>query len=234
MKAVVPAAGRGTRLGALTRETPKALVPVAGAPVLRRVLRSLSPHVDGVVVVVGWLGDLVRAAVPTWGLEVEVDFVVQEEPRGTADAVLRARPVVGEEAFVYAWGDVLTPSGLVGEVLAAGGEDDGVIAVDRVDDVSAGADVRIHDGRVTSIVEKPSEPAAGWNAAGVGRLPADAWDLLASVTPSPRGETELTDVLASLARAGRLAAVPARGPVFDVGTPERLSAAEAHLRGPGS
>lgn len=230
MKAVIPAAGRGQRLGPLTAHVPKPLLDVGGKTVLERIVGSVAPHVDAVVVVVGYRGDQIRTAVGAWEAGVPITVVEQPVARGTADALLRARPVIGEARFLYAWGDVLGPDGLVEAVVDAAADEIGALAVDRVDDVGHGAQVTIDDGWVREIVEKPGGGGPGWNASGVGVLPAEAWAMLAAVEPSPRGEYELTDVLRRLAHDRRLRAVVADGPVIDVGTADRLAMAQALYR----
>ena len=107
MIAVVPAAGRGTRLGALTATTPKALVPVAGRPVLAWVLRGLAlAGASEIIVVVGHLGEQIEACVADLS-PVPVAVVHQREARGTADALLAAAERVGPAPFMYGWGDTI-------------------------------------------------------------------------------------------------------------------------------
>jgi dTDP-glucose pyrophosphorylase len=230
MIAVVPAAGRGTRLGQLTAERPKALVPVGGIPVLFRVIDGLvSAGVDRIIVVLGHLGDQVEAALS--GQSWPVTVTRQDEPRGTADALMAARHHVGRQSFAYAWGDlVMSPSSYVATIEASASGP--AIAVNRVADPSAGAAVTVGaDGIVTSIVEKPSPGTSRtpFNAAGVGVLPAEAWDHLAAVKPSPRGELEITSAVATMISSGIVLQAVEVETVFDIGTPQGLAAAEAWL-----
>lgn len=230
MIAVIPAAGRGVRLRPVTDSVPKPLVEVAGQPVLRRILDGVVPHVDGVVVVTGWLGEVVVETVGGWDVGVPVEFVRQPTPGGTADALAVARGRVGGGPFLFAWGDVLMPAAAVAEVAAVHGPEEAVIAVDRVADVRPGADVVVDGTSVVSILEKPGGPARpGWNSTGCGRLPEDAWVRIGALQPSQRGEFELTTVLAGYANDGHLRCVRVSGPVFDIGTPERLALADAHF-----
>jgi dTDP-glucose pyrophosphorylase len=185
--------------------------------------------VDRIVVVVGFRGDQIRHAIATWAVDVSIVCVEQTESRGTADALLTALSTVGPAPFLYAWGDVLLPHGLARHVLGAAKGPVGAIAVDRVDDTAEGAKVTVVDGWVRDIVEKPADGGPGWNASGMGALPQGAWRMLSEVEPSARGEYELTDVLRRLATTSLLRAVPARGRVIDVGTPERLAEAEDHF-----
>jgi dTDP-glucose pyrophosphorylase len=230
MIAVVPAAGRGTRLGSLTRSLPKALVPVGGLPLIGWVIAGLcQAGIDEIVVVTGHLGSMVERAAPGFATSASVRTVTQRRPRGTADALLAARDIVGEAPFAYTWGDLLMPAHCYTEVIAAGDGSIGVLAVNRVDDPSAGAAVTV-DGamKVLDIVEKPPPGTSFtvFNHSGLGVLPAEAWAHLESVTPSPRGELELTSALASMIAAGMDLRAVEVGPVVDAGTPERLAEGE--------
>jgi dTDP-glucose pyrophosphorylase len=230
--AVVPAAGRGSRLGVLTANQPKALIPVAGRPVLFWVIEGLAAAgVSEVVVVTGHLAEQVEAAVGR--APIPVATVRQRSPRGTADALMAASEIVRGLPFIYAWGDLVAdPVGYRRVVEAwTGGA---VLAVNRVADPAAGAAVTVDGaGSVTSIIEKPPPGTSStpFNASGIGALPADAWAHLAAVAPSERGELEITSALGSMLAAGVPFTAIEIGAVFDIGTPEGLSAAESWAGG---
>jgi UDP-N-acetylglucosamine diphosphorylase / glucose-1-phosphate thymidylyltransferase / UDP-N-acetylgalactosamine diphosphorylase / glucosamine-1-phosphate N-acetyltransferase / galactosamine-1-phosphate N-acetyltransferase len=225
--AVVPAAGRGSRLGPLTVDRPKALIPVAGRPVLFWVIEGLAAAgVSEVVVVTGHLAEQVEALADR--ASIAVSTVRQQSPRGTADALMAAAARVAGRPFVYAWGDLVAdPAGYRRVVEAwTGGA---VLAVNRVADPTAGAAVTVDGaGSVTSIIEKPPPGTSStpFNASGIGALPADAWVHLAAVAPSERGELEITSALGSMLAAGVPFTAIEIGPVFDIGTPDGLAAAE--------
>ncbi len=232
MIAVVPAAGRGRRLGTLTTDRPKALVPVAGRPVLFWVIEGLAAAgVSEVVVVTGHLAEQVERLVD--GAPLPVSTVRQESPRGTADALLAASAIVDGRPFLYAWGDLVTDPAWYRRV-ADVWNDGAVLAVNRVADPAAGAAVTVDGaGSVTSVIEKPRPGTSSTplNASGIGALPADAWEHLACVQPSVRGELEITSALASMLAAGVPFTAVEIGPVFDIGTPEGLAAAEVWAGG---
>lgn len=223
MIAVVLAAGRGTRLDA---GTPKALAPIAGVPVIDRILDALlADGFDKAVVVTGHRADEVEhhlAARP-------VEFARQAEPLGTANALLAARGPIGEAPFLVAWADVLVEDGTYRRVAAAGGDADGALAVNHLDDLSAGGAVAVDDGLVTAVTEKPG-PIAGWNLTGILALDRQVWPHVEAVERSVRGEYELPEAVNGWVDAGgRIAAVRVEGIVFEIGTPAGLAAASAYF-----
>lgn len=228
MIAVVLAAGRGTRLGAIGEDTPKALVPVAGVRVIDRILDALGADgFDEIVVVTGHRADEVEHHLPTRHLR----FVRQEEPLGTADAVLAAQQAVSDSPFLVTWVDVLVEPGTYRRVATAATDADAAVAVNHLDDLSGGGAVAIDDEIVTGVTEKPG-PVAGWNLTGVLALDAPVWPHLAAVERSVRGEYELPDAInAWIGDGARISVVTVEGVVFEIGTPQGLSAASAAYSG---
>lgn len=229
--AVIPAAGRGTRLGVVTRDMPKALVAVGSRPVISHVLAAVeAANVTDVVVVTGWMADRVESAIPAL-TGANVRFVRQSEPLGTAHALSLARRFGEGRPLLYSWADLVYPVDTLARLLAAGGP--GSLGVNRVDDPTAGAAVTVRAGVIEKIVEKPPAGMSGsaFNASGVGVLPASIWDALEAVRPSSRGELELTEAEQALIDDGfRLSAIEI-DPVFDIGTPGGLADADAWARG---
>lgn len=232
--AVVLAAGRGTRMGALTAATPKPLLAVAGQPIIARVLRGLARGgVRQAVVVTGYLGEQIEAALGDGhALGLSLTYRRQERPDGTARALLLAADLIAGAPFAVSWGDILVPTAFYGELLAAWAERpcDAQLAVNAVDDPWRGAAVYVDaDWRVERIEEKPPRGTSttGWNNAGIMAFAPVALDYARRLAPSPRGEYELPQAVAQMVRDGRaVRAVPVRGPWSDVGTPDDLAAAQ--------
>lgn len=238
--AVVLAAGRGTRMGALTAATPKPLLPVAGRPLIERVLSGFAAAgVHRAVVVTGYLGDQIEAALGNGArLGLEITYCRQVCADGTARALLLAEPLVGDAPCVLSWGDILVPPPFYAEFLDAFARRpcDAQVAVNEMDDPWRGAAVYVAgDGRVYRLVEKPPRgtSTAHWNNAGVLMITPLVFDYARRVSPSPRGEHELPQAIAQMVRDGRdVRAVPVRGPWCDVGTPADLAAAEKLFTSP--
>jgi mannose-1-phosphate guanylyltransferase len=108
MNAMILAAGRGTRLGELSSATPKALVMVAGEPMLARQIRYLKQGgIERIVVNAHHLADQIERFVASHELAEQIEVVVESELLGTAGGVLNALPLLGEEDFMVLYGDVI-------------------------------------------------------------------------------------------------------------------------------
>lgn len=243
-RAVILAAGRGTRLGALTEECPKPLLEVGGRPVIVRILEGLAAAgITDVTIVTGHLAPLVEAELGNGGQSgVRIRYVRQQALDGTARALALARDWTRDEPFFFSWGDILVRPENYLRVVRQARFADAVIAVNEVDDPSAGAAVYLeggglalgaqHSAPITRIVEKPAPGTSTtrWNNAGFGVIGPAIWTIIDRLEPSTRGEYELPQAIAALVEsAARVLAVPVEGPWFDVGTPEALEQARAEF-----
>ena len=233
MKALVLAAGRGSRLGRLTDGQPKPLIEVAGRPLIAHVLSGIAgAGIIQVAVVAGYRAARLHAFVgdgAAFGLSVT--WFHQPRPEGTARAATLARTFLSGEPFLFAWGDILVQPPNYRAAIDASHGVDGSLCVNPVADPSAGAAVYVDaSGLVTKLVEKPPPRTSTttWNNAGIGVLPPDIWPHVDALGPSSSGESDLPSAIATLIAGGaRLRAVPVNGPWFDIGTPESLAAARA-------
>lgn len=233
--AVVLAAGRGTRMGALTAHTPKPLLAVAGEPMIVRVLGGFARGgLRRAVVVTGYLGEQIEDALGDGrALGLSITYRRQERPDGTARAILLAAALLDDAPFVVSWGDILVPTVFYRELLDAYARQpcDALLAVNPVDDPWRGGAVYVGtDWRVHRFEEKPPRGTSttGWNNAGIMAFAPIALDYARRLEPSARGEYELPQAIAQMVRDGRdVRALPVRGPWSDVGTPEDLAAAQA-------
>lgn len=107
MQAVIFAAGRGTRMQALTETSPKPLLTVRDAPILEHTLNSLPEDIDSVLVVVGYLDEMVRRAPCMRQNSRRICCVEQSELCGTYDALRRCRSKLNDAPFLVLNGDDL-------------------------------------------------------------------------------------------------------------------------------
>jgi NDP-sugar pyrophosphorylase family protein len=170
-KAMVLAAGEGTRLQPLTLRTPKALLPVAGVPLIIRTLAWLRGHgVLDVAINLHHLGHMIERAVGDGSrLELNVHYSAEDKLLGTAGAVKKMEPFF-DGPFVLVYGDVLTDANLT-EMARLHRERSALatIALHRVSDPSQAGIVQIDSsGRVGAFVEKPPAGSAHGNFANGG------------------------------------------------------------------
>ena len=230
--AVVLAAGRGERLWPLTSTRPKPLVPLPGgdSTLLGRVLRQVRSLVDGVLLVAppepftGMVREEVLRHVP--GAQV----VVQEEPRGTGDAArvgVEALPRGAAEVLLV-YGDLFLGRGLIEAVAAAGAP--AVAGVESSEPWNYGV-LSVSNGCLMGVREKPRDaPPGSLVNAGVYLLPRRMLEeALQGLSPSPRGEFELTDALARLASATCVRVVSGGWSWLDVGRPWDLFTAYRYV-----
>lgn len=173
MKAVVLLGGEGTRLRPLTYTTPKQLLPVAGRPMIERVLGQLADHgVTDAVLSLGYRPDAFLSAYPDGMCAgVRLEYAVEPEPRGTGGGIAFAARQAGlDDTFVTVNGDVLT--GLDVSKLVEFHREQGAaatISLTPVDDpYRYGVVVTADDGRVTAFIEKPPAGDAPTNLINAG------------------------------------------------------------------
>lgn len=227
--AIVLAAGRGTRMGAITSEVPKPMLPVRGRPMLEHVLEGLAEAgVEKFLVVVGYHREAIEEHFRHWRLPVE--FRVQEPVDGTGSAARLGRDFAGDSPFFLTFGDILCDSQAYtacGRVLDECPATVAVLGVKDVDDPWRGAAVYVEEGTVRRIVEKPpiGTSTTRWNSAGLYALRPIAFPYLDRLQPSSRNEYELTSIFEMMLRDNlelRISAI--EGAWRDVGRPEDLKA----------
>lgn len=230
--AVILAAGRGTRMGAITEEIPKPMLPVEGRPMLEHILERLeAAGAERFLIVVGYRHEAVEQHFSKWPAALE--FRVQEPVNGTGSAALLARDFAGREPFLLTYGDILCePSEYTccASVLFDAPDCAAVIAVKAVDDPWQGAAVYEENGRIRRIVEKPPKGTSTtrWNSAGFYAFRPVIFEYLTRLQPSPRNEYELTSAFDLMLRDNLdLRISPVRGSWRDVGRPEDLAAVNA-------
>ncbi len=234
MKAIIPLAGKGTRMRPLTYHTPKPLLKVGGRPILSYLLDDvISLGVTEMVLIVGYLQDVLREYIATEYPDVKAHFVVQEVQDGTAGAIALAEPWADEDLLIL-FSDTLFDADLS---LANRLPDDesGVLWAMEVEDYQRfGVIVTRDDGTMERIVEKPSEPIS--RLANIGVYYIKDYELLyegihhtLNTDPGKGGEYYLTDAFQYMVDHGaRLRTAPVTG-WYDCGKPETLLDTNRHL-----
>ncbi len=233
------AGGKGERLRPLTETRPKPLMPILGEPIICRHLRMASKHgsYDSIVILASYMKDRVREGVEECGFDVEI--VDQGRELGTGHAILRVMEAVGPGEYTVIYSDVYLHEGYY-EVLSKARTP--AVLAGMTDRPSEYGVIQVEDGRLKGVVEKPKEAPGqeAWVFIGGLKLSYDeAIGYLRSLTPSPRGEYEVTDALTMMASDYEVEV--ARGspewPWLDIGRPwdllvaNRLALESAEFRG---
>jgi glucose-1-phosphate thymidylyltransferase len=214
MRGLILAGGAGTRLRPITHTSAKQLVPIANKPILFYVVEQMAAagiKEIGVVIAPDATGAEISDALGD-GREfgVEVTYVLQDRPLGLAHCVLVARDFLGDDDFVVYLGDNMLQQNLKDLVdrfearhshqLELDGDDPHVpaaqILLAHVDDPRQfGVAALDANGRVVRLVEKPDDPPSDLALAGVYIFDARVHDAVRAITPSARGELEITDAI---------------------------------------
>jgi len=245
MKAVIPAAGQGTRLYPQTHTKPKAMVRIAGKPILGHILSRLSEtRVDEVVIVVGgsMQDQIVEYAKQSFADKFDLRFVEQEHAEGLGHSIYQAEKIVRGEPALLVLGDMLFENGY-GTFLEAHDsldDPDASIGVKVVEEPRHYGVAELGDGaRIERLVEKPDNPKSNYAISGV--YVVENTDLLFDslgylIGNDLRGagdEYQLTDALQRMIEADAQTDVFEVEDWYDCGRPETLLEANRVLLAKG-
>ncbi|MDX5320539.1 MAG: NTP transferase domain-containing protein [Bacteroidota bacterium] len=166
MKAIIPVAGIGSRLRPHTHTQPKALIPVAGKPILGHIVDGLlKGGIDELVFIIGYLGDKIESYIRSAYPDLKTHFVIQTTGKGIGHAIWLAKDLIQEEEdILIVLGDTIWVADLK-KVLES---ETSSIGVMKVDDPRQFGVAQINkDGFVTSLIEKPRIPKSNMALIGV-------------------------------------------------------------------
>ena len=230
MKGVILAGGLGTRLYPLTQATNKHLLPVYDKPMVYHPISTLvNAGIKDILIVTGGphAGDFVRVLRngEDFGLE-GLNYAYQEGEGGIAAALRMARSFVGDDKCVVVLGDNI----IADDISAAVREHDIVggacIFTKKVPDPERFGVVKFDDeGMFVDIVEKPEVPPSNSAVIGLYMYDETVFDKIEKLSPSGRGELEVTDLNRAYLEEGRLTIKEVHGTWMDCGTFDSLALA---------
>ena len=227
MKAVILAAGEGSRMRPLTCTRPKVMLPIANKPILEHLLvEAIAAGISEFILVVGYHDEAVLDYFgdgSKW--QVQVDYVKQRRQLGTADALTMVTELT-EGNFLMMNGDMVIGRGDIAEMAV---KKDTSLAVVEVSDTRGLGVVEANRGRVVRIYEKEENPPSRLANAGLYLLTPDIFDAISRTEKSPRGEYELTDSLTLMLGAGHNIACHTISQWLDISYPWDLLTANETL-----
>lgn len=226
MDAVIMCAGLGTRLRPITERVPKPLVPIAGRSSLERTLDRLPESVTGIILVIGYLGHMIKDRIGTELDGRPVRYVTQDVLDGTGGALRRARPAITTDRFLILNGDDLYDAD---DLVDLSRHDHAILYEHRIMDAPVDSWIISPDGFIVDIEKiAPGNPSK--MNAGAYALTKAWFDTEPVLVPGKATEWSLPHAIPELVLRGYPVKALQTRFWMPVGTPEELEKAERMFR----
>jgi glucose-1-phosphate thymidylyltransferase len=168
MKAVIPVAGIGTRLRPHTHTQPKALIPIAGKPIIGHIIDSLlHAGINEYVFIIGYMGDKIESYISTHYPNINASFVIQTTGKGTGHAIWLAKDKLINDELLIVLGDTIADVNITALINAT----QTTLCVKKVDDPRQfGVAEMNSNGTIKRLVEKPTIPKSNMALVGIYRI----------------------------------------------------------------
>ncbi|WP_165822374.1 sugar phosphate nucleotidyltransferase [Paenibacillus montanisoli] len=234
MKGLILCAGKGSRLYPFTYSQPKTLIPVANTPLLQlSIVKLVEIGIDQVGIVIhpsqeasirGQFGE-------GEALGISISYIYQHEAKGIAHAVKQAEAFMSDEAFLLLLGDnvISAPLSVLKKDIELGGVQASLLLAEVAVPQDYGI-AEIRDSRIVGLEEKPTNPKSNLAVMGAYAFTKEIFAAVSEITPSKRGELEITDAIQWLIEQRHDVAYHVTDQLsIDVGTMERWLQANQKL-----
>ncbi len=222
MQCVILAAGKGTRLRPLTEQCPKPLVHVGGKPLLDHIIDVLPSAVDELIIVIGYLGDQIKAYYGSEYQGKKVTYIEQVEQNGTARALWLCKDLL-KGRFLFMFADDIHGKHDIARVTSYSR---GMLTMTTDTPERFGIVVRNPDGTLAEMIEKPTHPPSNLASTGVMVLDTHVFEF--EPQQPVNGEYYLTEVIERYAQKYPIAVVEEQLWI-PIGYPEDIARAEILL-----
>jgi glucose-1-phosphate thymidylyltransferase len=205
MKAVIPVAGIGTRLRPHTHTQPKALIPIAGKPIIGHIIDTLlQAGITEYVFIIGYMGDKIENYITKHYPNINAHFVIQTTGKGTGHAIWLAKEQLQNDELLIVLGDTIADVNIT-KLIA---QPQTTLCVKKVDDPRLFGVAEMNtDGTIKRLVEKPSIPKSNLALVGIYRIKESAklfeaieYNMQEKITT--QNEYHLTDALMRMIETG--------------------------------
>jgi len=222
LKGVVLAGGTGSRLFPLTKVTNKHLLPVGRYPMIfHPLLRLQEAGVTQIAIVTSpeHMGDVVNLLGSGHELGVDLTYRVQDKPGGIAQALGLCENFAGQDPFVTVLGDNVLEDSLVPHAEVYRSQGSGArILLKKVPDPERYGVPHMEGDTIVDIIEKPANPPSSFAVTGIYFYDPQVFDFIRNLSPSRRGEYEVSDVNSAYVHRGKMSYGVLSGWWGDAGT----------------
>lgn len=205
MKAVIPVAGIGTRLRPHTHTQPKALIPIAGKPIIGHIIDTLlHAGIQEYVFIIGYMGDKIESYISSQYPGIKAHFVIQTTGKGTGHAIWLAKEHLQNDELLIVLGDTIADVNIT-KLMA---EPQTTLCVKKVDDPRLfGVAEMNNDGTIKRLIEKPSIPKSNLALVGIYRIKEtgrlfESIEYIMQQKITTKNEFHLTDALMRMIETG--------------------------------
>lgn len=196
MKALIASGGRGTRLRPITHTRNKHLIPIANKPILHYAVEAAAAAgIREIGIVINADSDEVPVAMgdgARWG--VKITYIPQLTPGGLSQVVALAEDFIKKDKFIFYLGDNMVVGGVKRFIDEFEKSDSNCyLTLAKVKDPERFGVPEIKDGRIVAVEEKPSKPKSSFAVAGIYLYDHHIFEAVKAITPSARGELEISD-----------------------------------------
>jgi glucose-1-phosphate thymidylyltransferase len=222
MKGVVLAGGKATRLRPLTKVTNKHLLPIYDKPLIYYPLQSMAKAgIKDVLIITNpeHAGHFIQLLGSGREFGLKLAYELQEEAGGLSQAVGLAESFVGRDKMLVLLGDNIFTHDLSGSVKRFSEQDRGAVVYGvEVEHPEHYGVIEMDGERVVGIEEKPKEPKSHFAQTGIYMYDEHVWNYIGNLTPSARGELEITDLNNIYVQEGTMRCETLDGYWIDAGT----------------
>ncbi|MFH0836787.1 MAG: sugar phosphate nucleotidyltransferase [Candidatus Aenigmatarchaeota archaeon] len=227
MKAVILAAGKGTRMRPLTNTVPKPLLKISGKPILEHNLDAVHGFVNEIIIVIGYLGEQIKNYFGNDFKGIPIKYIEQKEQLGTGHAIICAEPFLDDKFMIIVGDDFFAKN-----VIEKASKHNLCVVASRVTDPERfGVFELDDDNKLISLEEKPATPKTNYVNTGLWVMNKQIIELMKKQNLSKRGEFELTDALKEMMKTNKIHCETIENGWIAIGYPDDLNKVEKYLNG---